>query len=195
MYPNEVARPPVLHEVTWRQFSHVTSPPDSPARFLEFASQALSRVSMCSRQGASSRLEAGRREGKNTEDCLPTCPPSLLERRSVVSRPHPAQDHSGASPRCSCKRHRKERLVQISQRGITVSPQTPTGRPQTVEEAETRFRAVDEIWKPLEELVKFWSLHSASSIVVLGANYRTFVLFRECVRVYGVKPPDTQKFR
>jgi len=78
-------------------------------------------TSMYSTQDASSQPEVGRREEKNTAGCLPTCPRSLLERRLVVSKLHSSQDHSDASPKCSCKRRRKGRLVQISQRGGNLS--------------------------------------------------------------------------
>ena len=44
--------------------------------------------------------------------------------------------------------------MQISQRGETTLPPIPTGRSQTVEKAETRIRAVDEIWETFEELVE-----------------------------------------
>ena len=150
---------------------------------------------MHSRQGASSRPEVGRRGGRNIGGCLPTCPRSFSEQRSAVPKSHLSQDHSGASLRCSCKRRKKESLVQISQQDKPLSSLAHTGCSQTVEEAETRFRSVDEIWKLLEELVELWLSHSASSFVGFEANNRTFVLFRECIGVYDIEPSDIQKFR
>lgn len=84
--------------------------------------------------------------------------------------------------------------MQISQWEETASPSIPTGRSQTVEKAETRFRAIDEIWELFEELVKLWLLDSASLIVVSAVGYPTIVFFGECVGVYDVKSSDTQKF-
>ena len=168
--------------------------PDCP-RFLEFASRGVSGLSIYSRQGASSRLEVGRREGKNTGGCLPTCPLSLSGQHLAESKSHPTQGHLDAAPKCSCTRRGKGHLVRISQRGVTVPLLVPTGRSQTVEKAETRFRAVHEIWEPLEELVELYPFYSALLIPVHGVDCPTFVLFRECVGVYGVKSPGTQNFR
>jgi hypothetical protein len=121
--------------------------------FLEFTDRTF--ATMESGQRASSQPEAGRKEGRNTGDCLPTCPQSPFGRHLVASKLHPDRGRLAAAPRGLCKRRRKGRLNYVGQRGRATSSSVLTGRSQAIEEAETRFRAIDESWKPLEELMKF----------------------------------------